>query len=116
MVIVEVCTPRNYGIPGSDHLSLQLATGKMPFPEHLDYSVVVMILKGKRPPKPSHFETPEITPAVWEIAKKCWHEKAKERPEAKDVLQCLENLANPGGYIYEAYFYLPWKLIDLWLK
>ena len=79
----------------------------MPLPEYTDHSIAIMIMKGKRPPKPARFEAPGITPAVWKIAKKCWHQKAKERPEAKVVLQCLENLANPGECTHKTCPYFP---------
>jgi hypothetical protein len=104
MVIVEVgLFSESVTRPCSDCFRLQLATGMMPFPGKMDPSVMIMISKGKRPPKPRHFDAPGITPAVWKIAKKCWHEKANERPEVNTVLQDLENLANPtpGVCIHE---------------
>ena len=104
MVIVEVrLFSENVTRPGSDRFRSQLATGMMPFPEKTDPSVMIMISKGKRPPKSRHFDAPGMTPAVWKIAKKCWHEKARERPEVNVVLQDLENLANlnPGVCIYQ---------------
>ena len=102
MVIVEVCIfCRGTTYSGSGCLPFQLATGKMPFPGYSDHNIPIMILKGRRPPKPAHFEAPGITPAVWKIAEKCWHQKAKERPEAKVVLECLENLASPGECTHE---------------
>ena len=97
MVIVEVCPFSKIIIRlSSDCFRLQLATGKAPFPEYTDTSVTVMVSKGKRPPKPLRFDAPGMSPAIWKIAKKCWHEKAKERPEVNVVLKHLENLVNPG--------------------
>ena len=74
----------------------------MPFPEHTDPNVKKIISKGKRPQKPRRFEAPGMTPAVWKIAERCWHENAKERPEVNAVLQYLEGLANPGVCVHEA--------------
>jgi len=79
----------------------------MPFPDYTDHNVAIIIAKGKRPQKPTRFEAPGITPAVWKIAEKCWHQKAKERPEAKVVLQCLEDLANTGKCTHETYPWFP---------
>jgi len=111
MVIVEVCLLcGSTGYPGSDHFPLQLATGKMPFPDYTDHNVLCLISKGKRPQKPPRFEASGITLAVWRVAEKCWRQKAKERPEVKVVLQWLENLANPG----ERMLLFPWKLSNLW--
>ena len=84
----------------SDCSRFKLVTGRMPFPEFTDPNVTNLVLRGKRPPKPRHFDTPGMTPAVWKIAKRCWHEKARERPDVNTVLQDLEDLANPGPGMY----------------
>ena len=73
-----------------------MATGKMPFPDALDFIVTIMISKGKRPQKPRHFDGSGITPAVWKVAKNCWQERAKDRPEAEQVLQDLKEIAKSG--------------------
>ena len=113
MVIVEVCIPcGSMEYPGSDRFPLQLATGHMPFPDHTDHNVTLMISKGKRPSKPSRFEAPGMTAGVWKIAKKCWSEKAKERLEADAVLQRLQSVNKNGGCTHEACSCLPWELID----
>ena len=96
----------------SDRPRFQLVTGRMPFPEFTDPNVTIMISKGKRPPKPRHFDAPGIAPGVWKVAEKCWHEKAKERPEVDAVLQYLESIANTGGCTHEACTCTPWELID----
>jgi len=89
--------PRKFRRPSSDHLRSQLATGKKPYPELLDTAVVIKVSKGKRPPKPDPFEVPGMPQAVWKIAEKCWHEKAKERPDANTVIQSLGNITNATG-------------------
>jgi hypothetical protein len=97
MVIVEArLFPKIIIHPGPDCFHFQLATGKAPFPEFTDLSVTVMVSGGKRPPKPRSFDAQGITPVVWKIAKQCWHQKAKERPEVNAVLKYLENLPNPS--------------------
>ena len=97
MVIVEVrLFSKIMSRPGSDCFCFQLATGKMPFPEFNEIGAKEKVLRGKRPPKPRSFDAVGITPAVWNIAKKCWHQKAKERLKVNAVLEYLENLANPS--------------------
>ena len=71
-------------------------TGRVPFPDFTDPQVAVMVGKGKRPQRPRSFDAPGITPGVWAVAKKCWHQEAEQRPEVKTVLQNLEVIANPG--------------------
>ena len=84
----------------------------MPFPEFTDHNVTVLISKGKRPSKPRRFDAPGMTPAVWKIAKKCWHDKEKERPEVNLVLQHLGKITNTGGCTHAACSCLEWELID----
>ena len=91
---------------------LQLVTGKMPFPNATDYNVTVMISRGKRPQKPSRFDAPGISSAVWKVAKKCWDEKAKDRPEVHEVLQRLEKISNPGVCTHKACTCSDWEVID----
>ncbi|KAF9646883.1 kinase-like protein [Thelephora ganbajun] len=95
---------------------VELMTGKIPYPDSQDVNVIFLISKGRRPPKPLSFEAPGITPTVWRIAKKCWHGKAKKRPETNGVLQDLEKLANSGVCTHEACSCHPWELIDLRLE
>ena len=87
-------------------------TGKLPLSEFTDHNVTVLISKGKRPSMPRSFDVPGMTPAVWKIAKKCWHEKAKERPEVTSVLRYLENMSNPGECTREIRSRLEWGPID----
>ncbi|KAF9647956.1 kinase-like protein [Thelephora ganbajun] len=79
---------------------VELVTGKIPFPDSSDPRVIIMISKGNRPPKPLQFDAPGMTPAVWKIAQKCWHQKAMERPEVKVVLQYLECPPNHGMCVH----------------
>lgn len=73
-------------------------TEEVPFPGVEDYMLPLVIMKGKRPQKPRKFDAPGITSGVWAVAERCWHEKAKKRPEVKTILLDLENIANPGEY------------------
>ena len=97
----------------SDCFCFQLVTNKIPFPEFTDPSVTVLISNGKRPSKPRRFDVLGMTPAVWEIAKKCWHKKARERPEVNYILQYLENITGTGRCTHEACSCPEWELIDL---
>jgi len=82
----------------------QLVTRNVPFPEFTDANVMILVLKGGRPPKPHRFEVPGLTSEVWKIAEMCWHEEPRKRPEVRTILHYLEDLANPGActhtYLY----------------
>lgn len=99
-----------------DWLCFQLATGKMPFSDLSDSNVIVMISKGKRPPIPRRFDAPGTSKAVWKVAKKCWQDKARERPEANEVLQNLENILNLGACTHQICTSEPLELIMDWSR
>ena len=84
----------------------------MPFPDFTDPNVTVMISRGKRPPTPRRFDAPGTSKAVWKVAKKCWHERARDRPEIDEVLHDLEKVLNPGVCTRKACTCEPWELID----
>jgi len=75
---------------------VELVTGRMPFPDFTDSNVTVLISKGKRPPTPRRFDAPGTSKAVWKVAKKCWDDRARDRPEVDEVLHDLEKILNPG--------------------
>ena len=117
MIIVEArMFSESMTRPGSNRLSFQLTTGKMPFPERTDPNVTILVFQGKRPSKPRRFEAPGITPEIWKIAEKCWHQKAKERPEVKTVLQDLENIVNAGGCTHSASVCHGSSLVHSWSR
>lgn len=116
MVIVEVQSFESMIRSAADGSCFQLATGRMPFPDFTDSNVTVLISKGKRPSKPRRFEALGMTPGVWKVAKKCWNDKAKERPEVNDVLQNLQKIAKIGVCTHDACSCSPWELIDLGLE
>ena len=82
---------------GPDRFCLQLVTRNVPFPDLDDSIVHHMVFEGRRPQKPQDFDALGISPAVWEVAERCWHQEASQRPEIKAVLQDLEEIANLVG-------------------
>ena len=65
----------------------EIISGNMPFHEHSDYTVVSKVLKGKRPHLGAEF--PDI---LSEMLRLCWMTQPSDRPDVKDVLQCLERV------------------------
>jgi len=97
MVIVEACPFLNSIMRRCSNLRLQLVTGKIPFYRHSNGMVSHLVLGGTRPLKPDPFDAPGMTPQVWKIAEECWHGEAQRRPDAKAVLQRLENVEAEAG-------------------
>lgn len=57
--------------------------------------VILMVSKGERPLKPVSAEVLGLTPAVWELTKRCWLKKAVKRPDTSEVLAHLEGMSLP---------------------
>ncbi|KAG0701071.1 kinase-like domain-containing protein [Suillus ampliporus] len=77
--------------PASDIYSfgcimLQVMTGQQPYADvRSDHQVTVLILKGKKPARPS---SPPITDSFWDFIEKCWSD-AGRRPSAIELLSFL---------------------------
>ncbi|KAG1897318.1 kinase-like domain-containing protein [Suillus fuscotomentosus] len=83
----ESLTPQ----PASDIYSfgcimLQVMTGRPPYADvRSDHQVIVLILKGKKPTRPS---SPHDADSFWDFIEKCWGDIGR-RPSAVDVLDFL---------------------------
>ena len=98
MVIVEVCLFLNSTMHRCSNLfRFQLVTGRIPFYGHNNLLVPYLVVTGVRPPKPVVIVAPGMTPQVWDIAERCWHREAQSRPDAKVVLQELEDMKAKTG-------------------
>lgn len=79
--------------PASDIYSfgcimLQVLTGRPPYADvRSDHQVTVLILRGKKPTRPS---SPHDADSFWDFIEKCWSD-AGRRPSAVDVLNFLES-------------------------
>ncbi|KAF9643286.1 kinase-like protein [Thelephora ganbajun] len=73
---------------------IELYTGNIPFPDRQDLSVILMVARGKRPPKLVSAKALGLTPAVWELAKRCWHKKPAKRPDTLEILAHLEGISS----------------------
>ncbi|KAG1737455.1 kinase-like domain-containing protein [Suillus lakei] len=78
--------------PASDIYSFgcimfQVMTGQQPYADvRNDHQVTVMILKGKKPARPS---SPHIADPFWDFIEKCWSDTGR-RPSADEVLSFLD--------------------------
>ncbi|KAG1901162.1 kinase-like domain-containing protein [Suillus fuscotomentosus] len=75
-------------LPASDIYSfgcimLQVMTGRRPYADvQRDHEVIALILKGKKPTRPS---SPHDADSFWDLIEKCWGDTGR-RPSAVDVL------------------------------
>jgi len=70
---------------------IELYTGKIPFPNSPDPTVILLVARGRRPPKPVSGEALGLTPTIWELTKRCWHKNPAKRPDTSEILAYLEN-------------------------
>lgn len=69
-----------------------MLTGNLPFhsiPQ--DFSVVLAVKSGKRPPKPSGVW---IGNTLWDLIERCWRQQREQRPSAKETVEELQVLSN----------------------
>ena len=99
----ELINPQQFGFEksrpttSSDCYALGMVTyetisGRLPFHEHTDLTVVVMVLGGAHPPREAGF-----TDSLWEILELCWVPQPDARPKVEDVLQYLESVPLSSG-------------------
>lgn len=89
MVIIEVggvqlipCRP--------PYPSMKVFTGKAPFFGNPNPAVVVSIICGRRPERPSHAT---FTDCLWELTQKCLEQVPSDRPNVEQALETLRKLS-----------------------
>ena len=92
MVIYEVSLLRSSRQPLV--YAFQVLTGLKPFYNMLGFTCIIAIVRGKRPPKPSHAESLGFSDTLWVLTQSCWSETTSARPTAQQLLDCL-SLASP---------------------
>ena len=78
-------------------LAVEVFTGKVPFGNMKNESVVIQIANGKRPAKPQAAEQLGLTVEMWKLIEKCWTANPNKRPTIDDVVRALEGFVK--GYV-----------------
>ena len=78
-------------------LAVEVFTGKVPFSNLKNESVVVQIVGGKRPEKPQAAEQLGLTVEMWKFIEKCWNANPDKRPSINEVVRAWEGFVN--GYV-----------------
>jgi len=55
--------------------------------------VAVSVLRGHRPQRPEAADDLGFTGELWSMVERCWQENPDERPEVKEIVDCLESAA-----------------------
>ena len=60
----------------------------VPFDRHRPVEAMMVIMRGDRPPRPSHLT---LTDELWELVQQCWNQDPRKRPPMPKVLQALRS-------------------------
>jgi len=97
----EVLDPETFGLEdthrtiSSDCYALgmtayEVLSGYVPFPQDRDPTVILKVLRGKRPERPQGAEGEWVTDDVWGILERCWKPEPGDRPSVRRVLRRLK--------------------------
>lgn len=71
----------------------EVISGKVPFHDDRDPTVLVKVLKGERPRREEGFAD-----NLWNMMERCWMPQPSDRPSVEGVLQCLEVCSNQAAW------------------
>ena len=75
-------------------LAVEVFTGKIPFGNLRNETVVIQIAQGKRPAKPQAAEQLGLTAEMWKFIEKCWSQNPAKRPTMNEVVRTWEGFVN----------------------
>ena len=67
-------------------LSSQVFTGAVPFSGDPPVRIMLAVMEGNRPPRPTY---PTFTEKLWTLMQRCWDHDPQLRPDALEVLRVL---------------------------
>ena len=74
-------------------LAVEVFTGKIPFEEQKNETVVLRISQGGRPGMPEDAHAVGLTVEMWNVLESCWHQNPKRRPTMQEVVRRLQKFA-----------------------
>ena len=72
----------------------EVLSGRIPFPQHGHYEVVLGVSKGERPERIEGHGRAWFVDDVWSILECCWEPNPDDRPSVSVVLRCLEKVSS----------------------
>ena len=67
--------------------AVEVFTGKIPFEEQKNETVVLRISQGGRPEMPRNAQAVGLTVEMWNILETCWQQNPKKRPTMQEVVR-----------------------------
>ncbi|KAL0961021.1 hypothetical protein HGRIS_006013 [Hohenbuehelia grisea] len=75
--------------------AIEMTTGRRPFSHRSSHIPVVLdVIRGKRPRRPTLAEAPQMTDDLWELVTSCWAQDPESRPLISEVRALLQLWAN----------------------
>ena len=75
----------DYGFPGEKSSILgQVLTGERPFGKMPNHWIMLRVLYGERPQRPS--STEQISDCIWEMLQECWSDDPTQRPTLEHII------------------------------
>jgi len=92
-------------LPISHSIDFQIFSGLIPFHQTHDHAVILQVIRGQRPCRPSICEPWNIScedlgldDETWAVIDRCWNQQPEKRPVAKEVAAFLRTkLGLPGA-------------------
>ncbi|KAH8829901.1 kinase-like domain-containing protein [Flagelloscypha sp. PMI_526] len=75
--------------------SLEVMTGKPPFPELPEASVLLSVLRGERPARPQ--QVGSFTDELWNLIERCWAHQPEMRPTFDDITIIMGGIISREG-------------------
>ena len=82
-------------------LAVEVFSGKVPFGNMKNESVIIQIATGKRPQKPQTAGQLGLTAEMWKFIEKCWSANPGKRPTIDEVVRAWEGFVN--GYVFASF-------------
>ena len=77
--------------------AVEVFTGKIPFEEQKNETVVLRISQGGRPEMPRNAQAVGLTAEMWNVLESCWQQSPKKRPTMQEVVRKWQRFIENDG-------------------
>lgn len=79
-------------------VSIEIFTGRVPFPELQVTAVILQIMRGRRPKRPEDARELGLSDSVWEMVERCWEKVPDQRPNMSEITSFFREAASDFVY------------------